>query len=726
MNAFSFAKNSASARNRVGYFIAILCILILATASLVVYMVLDKNYTDLQNETARRLTDQVQARVALIAKTTSNLRNQMTAIVNTDLLRLFTYEIYTNPDDLPAAATPPLIPVPTPAPPPAPVLGANGQPVPSAAPTAADAAGATEAATAAALATQQSLMQQQMIAMRKQLTNFVRENLLLQASLVGSTQKIFLSSLLKPVALSGGQLSAVKEVLESGQAKVLPLYIDESGRLVEDIYYPIFAPLYIADKADQAVGVLFVTSDMGSIVMSLPAPNMMTGEQWRILQKNGYTLQEITNTKGLELVNMPNWQLEGDSLPFKLRSLRDGTRVYSLAQSVSGTPLLVAYEIRQDYVDEAYQVYKKNLILFVAACLVCAFLCIGMAWWWLMGQREKAVTVELHSLYKRVNAQKKLLDRVNSAVADGIIMKDLTGKIGYSNDAFGTMVGKPAAELVGEYFDSIISELTTTKSVHPMSNAVLEKGEPVTYSESLHCCGKKREYQVFATPLKDENDNISDIVVVYRDVSELVAMHEKSQYVTHQMVSVLVRSLETVDPYLSGHSMLAAELAQHLARAMKLDFTQISTVRAAASLSQLGMLQLPTALRTKVGALTAAERMQMEQHVVYTQKMLKSIDFGMPVQQAIGQMFEGMDGSGYPLGRKGDDICLEARILTVANTFCALMRPRAYRQAMDVEKALTILSPTAPKYDPAVVLSLHGFLASTDGQEFMKRFTPKA
>lgn len=714
MHALNSSANSSSARNRVGYFIAMLCILILCTALLVMYMMLDKNYNDLKNETERLLNEQAQSRVVQVSQANTNLRNQVRAAVNTDLLRLFTYEMYINAsDDTP---TPPVPAPPVPAPPS--MLGEDAKPMEGALLEVEEPAPAPQVS-------QQELLQQQIPVMRKLISNFTRDNLVLQTSLIGTTHKIFLSSLLKPPVLTSGQLSAVQGVLDSGQPKIMPLYVDESSRLVQDMFYPIFAPLYLTGQADQPVGVFFVTSDMANIVTSLPSPNMMTGEQWRILQKNGFTLQEITATRGLELVPMSNWQIQGDNLPFALRSQRDGSRVYSLAHSISETPLLVSYEVRQDYVEEAYQNYKKNLILLVAACLVCVFLSVGMAWWWLMGQREKAVSVELHSLYRKVNAQKKLLDRVNSAVADGIIMKDLTGKIGYSNEAFGKMVGKPADAVVGEYFDSLISPLTTTKSIHPMSNAVIETGETATYAESLHSGGQRHEYQVVATPLRDESENISDIVMVYRDVTELVAMHEKSQYVTHQMVSVLVRSLETVDPYLSGHSMLAAELAQQLARALKLDFTHVSTVRAAASLSQLGMLQLPAALRTKVGGLTAAERMQVEQHVVYTQKMLKSIDFGMPVQQAIGQMFEGMDGSGYPLALKGDDICIEARILSVANTFCAVMRPRAYRQAMGVEKALSILSPTATKYDPVVVKCLHDFLATTEGQDFMKRFAPK-
>ena len=98
--------------------------------------------------------------------------------------------------------------------------------------------------------------------------------------------------------------------------------------------------------------------------------------------------------------------------------------------------------------------------------------------------------------------------------------------------------------------------------------------------------------------------------------------------------------------------------------------------------------------------------------------MLEGMDFGLPVAEVITQMHERMDGSGYPAGLKGDSIREEARLLAVANTFCALLRPRSYRQACDREDALRILARESAKYDGRFVEILHAFLSGEEGRSF--------
>ena len=104
----------------------------------------------------------------------------------------------------------------------------------------------------------------------------------------------------------------------------------------------------------------------------------------------------------------------------------------------------------------------------------------------------------------------------------------------------------------------------------------------------------------------------------------------------------------------------------------------------------------------------------------FAREALADIDFGLPVLEAITQMYERLDGSGYPLALDDGAICLNARILAVANTFCALMRPRSYLEAHSTEDALNILSETPPKYDAAVVGSLRSFLETESGMVFLE------
>lgn len=145
-----------------------------------------------------------------------------------------------------------------------------------------------------------------------------------------------------------------------------------------------------------------------------------------------------------------------------------------------------------------------------------------------------------------------------------------------------------------------------------------------------------------------------------------------------------------------------------------------STVRTAASLSQIGKMQLPRELLTKPGAFTPEERQAMERHVEYARETLKNINFELPVVEAISQMNEFMDGSGYPEKLHGDEIGICGRILSVANTFCALIRPRSYRNAKSVDVALNILESESAKYDQHVVHALREYLKTPAGEKFVR------
>lgn len=824
MNSFT-SRTANAARTRAKYFIYIFGVLILCAAGLITQIMLNSAYTDQVTETERRLGEQVQSRASQLSLSMASLKNQVRYLANTDLLRLYTYEVYNlNEEKTPKSeeaapqnaetpastlpetptATPTATPTETPIDPPAetptetaieapaekpadspsevpleitvessveitvenfalnPALTSAESPAQNSAEAPAEAPveipadapvqsleepsaelpeelrvniperSLAESPTPQAedksqegektpSAVDSSNLNLQTPVMHKMLAKFARESTSLQVSLLTTEKTVYISSETRAPSIGRIQAESAENALKYGVMQVLPVYIDGTGRLVLDILFPVYPPLYVADKDSKPVGVLLVSSNLTETLQDLPAPDPVTGERWRLLQRKGSGLQEISPQKPPTLNPFSKWLNEINTIPFELRKLLDGSNVYAVAMNIADTPLYLSFEISQDYAEEGYAHYRKNLIILTVVCVICIFLLVGMAWWWLLGQREKAVSGELQSLYKKVHAQKQLLDKVNSAVPDGIVLKDLTGKIGYANDAFARIVNRPKAELIGEFYESLIAPLTTMKSLHSKSHEALETGTASIYNESLMVGGEKRLFQVITLPLSDEGSETSDLVLVYRDITDIEKAHEKSQHLTHQMVTVLVRSLETVDPYLSGQSMFTADLANRLARMMNLEFIHATTVRAAGSLSQLGMLQLPVGLRTKEGLLTPEELAQVHKHVEYTQEMLKGIDFGVPVQEAVYQMWEGMDGSGYPKGLKGAEISIDARILSVANTFCALMRPRAYRQAHDVQRSLEILA--GPKFDSQIVATLNAFLLSPEGQDFLKRFS---
>jgi HD-GYP domain-containing protein (c-di-GMP phosphodiesterase class II) len=96
----------------------------------------------------------------------------------------------------------------------------------------------------------------------------------------------------------------------------------------------------------------------------------------------------------------------------------------------------------------------------------------------------------------------------------------------------------------------------------------------------------------------------------------------------------------------------------------------------------------------------------MRRHVEHALRVVGPIDFDLPVREAIGQMYERLDGSGYPNGLRGEQINPLARILGVVDAYCALTEARAYRDRLSAGSALLHLAENPAWYDVNVVAAL--------------------
>ncbi len=95
---------------------------------------------------------------------------------------------------------------------------------------------------------------------------------------------------------------------------------------------------------------------------------------------------------------------------------------------------------------------------------------------------------------------------------------------------------------------------------------------------------------------------------------------------------------------------------------------------------------------SKPGELTAIERQVIQTHAQGSYEMLKTVEFPWPIAEVSLQHHERLDGSGYPCGLKGDEICIDARVLMVADVVEAMASPRPYRPSLGIEAALQEIS----------------------------------
>ncbi|MGB9178899.1 MAG: HD-GYP domain-containing protein, partial [Pyrinomonadaceae bacterium] len=121
-------------------------------------------------------------------------------------------------------------------------------------------------------------------------------------------------------------------------------------------------------------------------------------------------------------------------------------------------------------------------------------------------------------------------------------------------------------------------------------------------------------------------------------------------------------------------------------------------------LHDIGKIGVPDAILRKPASLTDQEWTRMREHPLHGQQILNGIEFLEGAARVVAQHHEKYDGSGYPLGLRGEEIDLTARIFAVADAFDAMTSDRVYRKGRSYEEALEELDKCAgAHFDPTVV-----------------------
>lgn len=157
------------------------------------------------------------------------------------------------------------------------------------------------------------------------------------------------------------------------------------------------------------------------------------------------------------------------------------------------------------------------------------------------------------------------------------------------------------------------------------------------------------------------------------------------------------------DPYTTDHERWMADIAIAVGREMGFDEDRLEGIRVAAELHDVGNVRVPLDILVKPSRLSAVEFKFIETHTEAGYEILKDIEFPWPVAEVALQHHERWNGSGYPRGLKGDAVCLEARIVAVADVIKAMISHRPYRPAHGIHKALAeIEGGRGILYDPNV------------------------
>lgn len=192
---------------------------------------------------------------------------------------------------------------------------------------------------------------------------------------------------------------------------------------------------------------------------------------------------------------------------------------------------------------------------------------------------------------------------------------------------------------------------------------------------------------------------------------ENARLYEDLQATFKQTIRGLASAIDKMDRYTAGHSARVAAYAQILAIKLGLGDAEIEVVRQSALMHDIGKIGCVMNLN-KPGKLSQEEYEIFKEHPEHGRDILQPIEFLHPLIPGVHLHHERWDGLGYPLGLKGNDVPLVARIIAVADTYDAMTSDRAYRKAMSHDIAISEIDRCGgSQFDPELA---DGFLRSIE------------
>lgn len=211
-----------------------------------------------------------------------------------------------------------------------------------------------------------------------------------------------------------------------------------------------------------------------------------------------------------------------------------------------------------------------------------------------------------------------------------------------------------------------------------------------------HAPFEKRWFLLTVTAFPEGHD--IRLVVSHENITPLKEAEER---VRHQgirlaeafgsMVEAIALAIEKRDPYTAGHQRQVAALATEIGRKMHLDENQLFGLHLGATIHDIGKISIPAEILNRPGRLSPPEYAIIRCHPEIGHEILRGIEFPWPIADMVAQHHERIDGSGYPKGLRANEICLEARIIAVADVFDAITSHRPYRPGRSQEEAIAEL-----------------------------------
>jgi PAS domain S-box-containing protein/putative nucleotidyltransferase with HDIG domain len=303
---------------------------------------------------------------------------------------------------------------------------------------------------------------------------------------------------------------------------------------------------------------------------------------------------------------------------------------------------------------------------------------------------------------------------LTQTAADAILGMDEKGNISIWNDAATQMFGYSASSVIGHQMHDIIVPSRDRPKAAKGIKHFHTSGKGNAIGQTIELTALHKDGTEFPVELSISGYRFGKAwhaTGIIRNITErkqteqqLQSMNERLKAGMVSTIQIVANAVEARDPYTAGHQLRVSRLARAIAQEMGLDSDRVEGIRLGAQVHDIGKIQVPSELLSKPAKLSANEFELIKDHCLIGYNIMKDIAFPWPIADIAHQHHERLDGSGYPQGLKGDAICLDAKIVAVADVVEAIGSHRPYRPALGNQVALDeITAKRGICYDPAAV-----------------------
>ncbi len=309
----------------------------------------------------------------------------------------------------------------------------------------------------------------------------------------------------------------------------------------------------------------------------------------------------------------------------------------------------------------------------------------------------------LTDLYNRSYFEREVQRLVESGEDNvGIMLFDIDG-LKLINDAFGHLAGDKMittfsdavkgyfrgrgviGRLGGDEFGVIISHVNEKILDRMTHDLEMRFGHLYTPEQKIKI-SVSMGYAMFSEQLNEMH-----LVMASADQMMYRKKLLKSGSVRNEIVTAMMSALEARDYITEGHAERIENVALFIGEKLELPRHQLGSIQLLAKFHDFGKVGIPDSILMKPGPLTDEEMTIMKTHCEIGQRIASASTELAHIANLILMHHERWDGSGYPLGLKGEEIPIECRILSIADAYDAMTNDRPYRKALPREAVLAEL-----------------------------------